>query len=346
MSADARLVDAHLDATVSLRRTPGVILAAIAALAIVAVCAPSAVALPADRAFEKVSPDDKDGQDILNGLDKAAPTATPPPTSASAPSPTARAAGCSPSFSSGRTPPAGAPSRRHPPQAGLFSLASSLLVDFSDDARSSVPSLRGRRPRPSTARPRAREPLPPRPRRHRAHPDVRPAARRRRRLPAEPRPTAAAPPTCRWAPTTSTPIRLAGLPTTSGPDAVAGVTNAYFSTGNHDVRARLRAAQRHRLARPAATIGPQLQPRIQRGLRRRLADLLDLRATPRSTCGSTGPTTDHVSASQRNNPDPNGVQPKTYQYATPDGRFVYFTSGEKLTNNSQAEPGNPRPLPL
>ena len=52
-------------------------------------------------------------------------------------------------------------------------------------------------------------------------------------------------------------------------------------------------------------------------------------------------STDHASASQRNNPDPNGVQPKTYQYATPDGRFVYFNSGEKLTNNSQAEPGNP-----
>src|SRR4051794_9751521 len=66
MSADARLVDAHLKATVSSRRAPGVILAAIAALAIVAVCAPAAVALPANRAFEKVSPDDKDGQDILN----------------------------------------------------------------------------------------------------------------------------------------------------------------------------------------------------------------------------------------------------------------------------------------
>ena len=61
----------------------------------------------------------------------------------------------------------------------------------------------------------------------------------------------------------------------------------------------------------------------------------------RSTSGSTAPTPSQASASQRNNPDPNGVQPKSYQYATPDGRFVYFTSGEKLTNNSQAEPGAP-----
>ena len=35
------------------------------------------------------------------------------------------------------------------------------------------------------------------------------------------------------------------------------------------------------------------------------------------------------------------MQPKSYQDATPNGRFVYFTSGEKLTNNSQAEPGVP-----
>ena len=33
---------------------------------------PAALALPAGRGYEKVSPNDKDGQDILNGLDKAA----------------------------------------------------------------------------------------------------------------------------------------------------------------------------------------------------------------------------------------------------------------------------------
>ena len=59
-----------------------------------------------------------------------------------------------------------------------------------------------------------------------------------------------------------------------------------------------------------------------------------------------GTSTKHVSESQRTNPDPNGSQDKTYQFATPDGSFAFFTSGEKLTNNSQAEPGRPGPLPL
>ena len=155
MSADARLVDAHLDATVSLRRAPGVILAAIAALAIVAVCAPSAVALPADRAFEKVSPDDKDGQDILNGLDKAAARRQRRHLHQlrRLRRQRGRRAGHRRSAPTARRP-AGAPSRSHPPQVTVHGLASSLLVDFSDDVRTSVlgyaPAIR-----PSTAPPRA-----------------------------------------------------------------------------------------------------------------------------------------------------------------------------------------------
>ena len=44
---------------------------ALTAAALLAICVPSALALPTGRAYEKVSPADKDGQDILNGLDKA-----------------------------------------------------------------------------------------------------------------------------------------------------------------------------------------------------------------------------------------------------------------------------------
>ena len=54
-----------------------------------------------------------------------------------------------------------------------------------------------------------------------------------------------------------------------------------------------------------------------------------------------------VSASQRTTPDPERRRSRrAIQYATPDGHFVFFTSGEKLTDNSQAEPGRPGPLPL
>ena len=48
-----------------------------------------------------------------------------------------------------------------------------------------------------------------------------------------------------------------------------------------------------------------------------------------------------MSEAQRNNPDPNGPQEKNYLYATPGGSSVFFSSGEKLTNNSRPSPGSP-----
>lgn len=43
-----------------------------------------------------------------------------------------------------------------------------------------------------------------------------------------------------------------------------------------------------------------------------------------------------VSASQRAIPDPNGVKPAAFMAATPDGSHVFFTSCQKLTNDSTA----------
>jgi hypothetical protein len=48
-----------------------------------------------------------------------------------------------------------------------------------------------------------------------------------------------------------------------------------------------------------------------------------------------------VSRSQRSVPDPGGERPAVFRGATPDGRFVFFTSQAKLTDDSQAEPGSP-----
>lgn len=49
-----------------------------------------------------------------------------------------------------------------------------------------------------------------------------------------------------------------------------------------------------------------------------------------------GSRTVKVSASQRSVPDPNGVKPAAFMDATPDGSRVFFTSCEKLTNDSTA----------
>ncbi len=49
-----------------------------------------------------------------------------------------------------------------------------------------------------------------------------------------------------------------------------------------------------------------------------------------------GASTVQVSASQRTAPDPNGSKPAAFMAATPDGSRVFFTSCEKLTNDSTA----------
>jgi hypothetical protein len=49
-----------------------------------------------------------------------------------------------------------------------------------------------------------------------------------------------------------------------------------------------------------------------------------------------GTTTTQISASQRTTPDPNGERPAAFMAATPDGSKVFFTSCEKLTDDSTA----------
>ena len=54
-----------------------------------------------------------------------------------------------------------------------------------------------------------------------------------------------------------------------------------------------------------------------------------------------GSVTVPVSASQRSEPDPSGIKPAYWRAATPDGRYVFFTSEEKLTDDSTAASGRP-----
>ena len=73
MNVGAPRHEASRDESIARRRTPVVAaLSALCALALLAALVPVASALPPDRAYEKVSPDDKNGNDIQNGFDKAA----------------------------------------------------------------------------------------------------------------------------------------------------------------------------------------------------------------------------------------------------------------------------------
>ena len=106
-------------------------------------------------------------------------------------------------------------------------------------------------------------------------------------------------------------------------------------------RARLRAAERHRLAHRRLDRHTQLQPRLQRGLRRRLADLLDLRR--RRGLRAARRDLDRAGLRRRSAPPrtPTASSRRPTSTRRPTASFVFFTSGEKLTNNSQAEPGIP-----
>jgi hypothetical protein len=57
-----------------------------------------------------------------------------------------------------------------------------------------------------------------------------------------------------------------------------------------------------------------------------------------------GQRTVHVSASQRGTPDPTGPRAAEFRYATPDGAHVFFTSTERLTDEGSDPPDGSRHL--
>ena len=132
------------------------------------------------------------------------------------------------------------------------------------------------------------------------------------------------------------------IPVTAGPTGPDGISNAYAGNGT---QLRLVSVLPNGTAEPnGGAIGTTFQSRYNA-----VSDD-GSRIFWSSTFGSgppevyvrlNGTSTEHVSESQRTTPDPNGVQEKLYQYATPDGSFAFFTSNEKLTNNAQAEPAVP-----
>jgi len=101
---------------------------ALTAAALLAVAVPSAIALPADRAYEKVSPNDKDGQDILNGNGRAAANGDVATYVSFGAFANSEGGGLLSGFESGRTPNGWGTQGITPPQAVFFSLASSLQI--------------------------------------------------------------------------------------------------------------------------------------------------------------------------------------------------------------------------
>ena len=311
---------------------------ALTAAALLAICVPSALALPTGRGYEKVSPADKDGQDILNGNGRAAADGNAATYVSFGAFADSEGGGLLSGFQSGRTPGGWGTQGITPPQAVFFSLASSLLVDYSEDARSSVAVYASGDPGQDGATPGAGN-------LYRRDPDGTEHTLTFG-MPAPP-PTDFPPNPTYGGGTPDLSLSaynfnsgaLPVLPTTSGPDAVAGVTNAYFSTGNHDVRL-VSVLPNGDSSPTGGNIGPQFGTGFN-AVSEDGSEIFWTSGDAEVYVRIDGTDTVQASASQRNNPDPNGVQPKNYLYATPDGDTVFFSSGQKLTNNSQAEPGNP-----
>ena len=174
------------------RRATKAVLTTTAAL--LAICVPSALALPAGRGYEKVSPNDKDGQDILNGLDKAAADGNAATYISFGAFADSEGGGLVTSFHSDRSAtdwahavarPAAGRSRR-PRRARS-------TQDFSDDVSTSIVSYLAGDPGFGRRHSGHHQPLPPRPGRQHAPAHPGPAAAAAGTSSRPPRPGAAAP---------------------------------------------------------------------------------------------------------------------------------------------------------
>ena len=301
---------------------------AITAAALLAICVPSALALPADRAYEKVSPEDKDGNDIISGISKVAIDGDAANYSSFAAFSESPGGGLLSQYYSERTPTGWTTVGITPAMQPVPGINATLFDGFSDDVATAVVRgsgvLAGGDPTNANI--------------YRTNPD------QSIDLISFGQPDPGSFPNFDGGSSDLSQVTFdlattPALDVTEGPDAPPGVENAYVGNG---VDLELVSVLPDGTAAPdGGTIG---------SVQGRLNAVSDDGATiywssntfpPELYVRLDGATTEWASESQRNNPDPNGVQDKTFQFATADGSSAFFTSGEKLTNNSQAEPGVP-----
>jgi hypothetical protein len=330
--------EASRDGSIARRRAPVVAaLSALCAVALVAALAPIASALPPDRAYEKVSPNDKNGNDVQNGFDFAAPdgnAATFPIFAAFDPT---EGGPLVPQYYSERTPTGWNVRSMNPPLDPVPGLNATLFQGFSDDVATGIfsgPGTNAGGATPGTSNV------------WRANPD---GSFDVITFGQPPIPPGGFPSTPGFGGSSADASLIAfefnstpSLPVTAGPTGPDGVNNAYAGNGT---QIRLVSVLPDGTASPSGgTIGANFSTKYNAVSDdgSRIFWTSNFGATPPEVyVRLNGTSTEHVSESQRGTPDPNGQQEKTYQNATPDGSFAFFTTGEKLTNNSQAEPGIP-----
>jgi hypothetical protein len=298
--------------------------------------------LPDCRAYEKVSPNDKDSSDILNGLNLASRDGNAATYISFGAFGGSQGGGLVDQFYSHRDPDGWSLVALTPPQVPINNLAASQFQDFSNDLTTSVVSYFGGDPdvdgaapgtnnlyRTTTAAPGGLELL---------------SSGQQTPGPADfpPNPGYGAGSddlsVIGFDLTAPTPVTV-----TSGPAGPTGVNNAYRADGTS--LTLVSVLPNGDPAPQGGTIGGDTGSGEYNAVSNDGSRIFwssgNDGINPVEVYLRSGGTTTDVSASQRGTPDPAGPQNKAYWYATPDGSRVYFSSAEKLTDDATAAVGNP-----
>ena len=351
MSADARSFVQALDATPGsggrdrslMRATLWLILG----LAMLGALAPLASALPPGRGYEKVSPADKDGQDILQGFDKAAVSGNAAAYASFGAFGDSEGGGLVTEFVSTRGATDWVTESVSPSLVTSAGLGASLFNQLSDDLDTTIFSYAAGDPAFDGSTPGT--------------------ANTYRRNPDGTTDTLSfgqpAPPLGSQTPTAPTyaggsdDLSIVGynfssdppMPVTEGPPSTPLVTNAYASTGNRDVE--LVSVLPDGTSSP--TGGFVGSPNFAPGFNTVSDDGSRIFWT--SGFGAGPPevyvrldraSTDHVSESQRTNPDPNGPQDEDLPVRDAGRRLRLLHQRREADQQLPGRARDSRPLPL
>jgi hypothetical protein len=295
--------------------------------------------LPDCRVYEKVSPEDKDGSDITNGLDVASPDGDAVSYSSFGAFGGSQGGGLVSEYLGRRTATAWTLEPLTPPQIPSPSLASSIYSDFNTDLTTSAfsflagdPGFDGAAPNTANIYRRATNGT----------------------LDLISSGQTSAPPGTQFPPATNYGGGADDLSViafdlnapdpvvvTSGPQGPVNVPNLYAGNGTSLVLVSVLPGGTAAPEGGAIGGGPTKLNAVSNDGSRIFWSTPAFGSTPPEVYLRSGGATTQVSESQRSTPDPDGVQAKNYLWATPDGAHVFFSSGEKLTDDAVATGSNP-----
>jgi hypothetical protein len=296
----------------------------------------SSAHLPDCRAYEKVSPNDKDGSDILNGLDISSPDGSKVTYISFGAFGGSPGGGLVNSVVSTRGASGWNLEAIQPPQVPVNGLAAALYNDFSTDLTNSVFAYVAGDPEFDGAQPGTINMY------HRSPAGTYNLVSKGQQTPP---PDVSFPPSPQFGNASDDDSVVAFalnspvlVTVDSGPQGPINVQNIYrWDNGTMTLLSVLPNGDPS--ADGGSVGGGSSQYNAVSSDGSRIFWTKPAAATPAELYMRSGGTTTDISESQATTPDPNGPQDKNYWYATPDGSQVFFSSAEKLTDDATATPG-------